>query len=148
RPRCPPSSGCARARRASAADRRTRAASARRIAWRSDELRQEAQIALVEQAQVVDAVAEHRQPVGSEAEGEADVAFGIDAAVREHVGMRLARAGDLEPARLSAHAAARAAAEHAAHVDLGRGLGEREERGAEARADLLVLEELAQEIGE
>jgi hypothetical protein len=34
-----------------------------------------------------------------------------------------------------------------AHVDLGRGLGEREERRAEAHLEVVGLEEAAQEIG-
>ena len=46
------------------------------------ELAQEAQVVLEEQAQVVDAVAQHRQPVEPHAEREALVALGIDADVR------------------------------------------------------------------
>ena len=43
------------------------------------------------------------------------------------------RPGDLNPAAVLAHAAALAGTEHAAHVDLGRRLREREEARAEAR---------------
>ena len=46
------------------------------------ELPQEAQVVLEEQAQVVDAVAQHRQPIGSHAEREALLALGIDARPR------------------------------------------------------------------
>ena len=52
--------------------------------------------------------------------------------------MHLARAGDLQPA---------AFAPVELHVDLGRGLGEREERRPEAHLEVVALEEAAQEIG-
>ena len=51
--------------------------------------------------------------------------------------MHLARAGDLEPAAVAER-----------HVDLGRRLGEREERRPEADLDVVALEEVAQELGE
>ena len=90
------------------------------------ELAQEAQVAVEEQAQVVDAVAQHRQPVDARAEGEADDALGVEAHVAHHLRMHLARARDLEPA-----AGQRAALEH--DVDLGARLGEREVARAEAQ---------------
>src|SRR5712691_1696384 len=62
--------------------------------------------------------------------------------------MHLTAAGYLEPAGLPAYPAARAAAKYAAHVELGRGFGEREKRRPKARSQLLVFEELAQKIGE
>jgi hypothetical protein len=40
------------------------------------ELRQEAQVAVEHQAQVVDAIAQHGQAVGAHAEGKADVVSG------------------------------------------------------------------------
>ena len=87
------------------------------------ELRQEAQVAIEEQAQVVHAIAQHRQPVRAHAEGEADVRLGIQAEVAHHVRMHLAGAGHLEPAALQRPAGK-------GDVDLGRRFGE----GKEARA--------------
>src|SRR6185503_1686414 len=85
---------------------------------RSAELRQEAQVAVEELAQVVDAVAQHRQAVRAHAEREADVALGVQPEVPDDVRVHLAGAGHLQPAALE-----RAARE--GDVDLGRGLGER-----------------------
>ena len=51
-------------------------------------------------------------------------------------------AGHLQPARVLAHAATLAAAEHALDVHLGRGLGEREVRRAETDAELALEEAL------
>ena len=100
------------------------------------ELAQEAQVVLVELAQIVDAVAQHREPVRPHAEREALVLLRIDADGAQHVRVHLARAGDLEPAVAEAH------------VDLGRGLGERKERRPEAHLEVVALEEVAQEFGE
>ncbi len=44
----------------------------------SGELAQETQIAFEEQAQVIDAIAQHGQAVRAQAEGEADVFFRVD----------------------------------------------------------------------
>src|ERR1700733_8043215 len=60
------------------------------------ELAQKAQIVLVEQAQVVDAVAHHRQSIGPHAERESLVALGIDADCAQHVGMHLTGARNFE----------------------------------------------------
>ncbi len=49
------------------------------MACPSLELLQEAQIAFEEQAQVVDAIAQHGQAIWAQAEGEADVSAGISA---------------------------------------------------------------------
>ena len=51
-----------------------------------------------EEAQVVDAVAQHGQPVRPHAEGEADVALGVEPEVAHHVRVHLAGAGHLQPA--------------------------------------------------
>src|SRR5688572_5825903 len=64
------------------------------------ELLEEAQVAVEEQAQVVDAVAEHRQALEAGAEREADVALGVEAEIADHRRMHLPRAGDFEPAPL------------------------------------------------
>src|SRR5688572_30661244 len=102
----------------------------------SSELAQEAQVVLVEQAKVVHAVAKHCKPVGSHAERDALPALRIDADGFQYVRMHLARARDLEPSFAEAH------------VDLGRRLGEREERRAKPHAEVVALEEAAQEFGE
>src|SRR5690606_15901987 len=53
------------------------------------ELLQEAQVVLVEQAQVAHAVAQHRQALDARAEGEADVALGIEAEIAHDVRVHL-----------------------------------------------------------
>ena len=55
--------------------------------------------------------------------------------VAQHVGVHHAAAAQLEPAGLGARAAALALAEQAVDVELGRRLGEREVRRAQARVD-------------
>ena len=99
------------------------------------ELPQEAQVVLVEQAQVVDAVAQHRETVGPHAEREALLALGVDVHHPQHVRMHLPGARDLQPAPVAE-----------AHVDLGGRLGEREERRPEAQRHVVALEESAQEL--
>src|SRR6476659_4884521 len=105
--------------------------------FRSCELLQKPQVVLVEEAQVVDAIAQHREPVGAHAEREPLPAFRVDVDRAEHVRMHLAGAGDFEPAAVAE-----------AHVDLGRRLGERKERRPEAQRDVVALEEPAQELVE
>src|SRR6266702_6810120 len=102
------------------------------------ELLEEAQVVLEEEAQVVDAVAEHRHPLDAEAEREAGD-FGGHPAVVEHLRVDHARPEDLQPAGLLARPAAlavfpaRPAAERARDVDLRAGLDEREVARPEAR---------------
>ncbi len=55
----------------------------------------------------------------------------------QHVRVHLTGAGDLQPAVVAER-----------HVDLRRRLGEREERRPEAQANVVALEEVAQELGE
>jgi hypothetical protein len=50
------------------------------------ELTEETKIAFEEQAQVIDAIPQHGEPVRPHAEGEAGIAFGVDAAVRSTLG--------------------------------------------------------------
>src|SRR5262249_50595452 len=92
-------------------------------------LRQESRIVFEEEAHVGDAVAEHRGAFDAEAEGEARVAFGVDAAVGEDVRVDHAGPEDLEPARPLAdatRAARRVGAEDALDVHLGAGFDEGE----------------------
>src|SRR5690606_9215899 len=69
----------------------------------SGKLPEEPHIVLEEGAQVVDAVAQHREALHAQAEGEAGVALRIDAAVAQHVRVDHAATQDLQPA----HAAVR-----------------------------------------
>src|SRR5579859_1807768 len=64
----------------------------------SAELAQEAQVVVVVHADVVDAVAQHPQAFHAHAEGPAAVAFRVDAAGLEHVGMHHAAAQHFQPA--------------------------------------------------
>ena len=72
----------------------------------------EAQIAVEEHAQVIDAIAQHCQPLETRAEGKADRLFRIETEIAHDIGMHLPRTRDFEPAAL-----ALTAGEH--HVDLG-----------------------------
>src|SRR5690349_3954271 len=101
---------------------------------RSFELLEEAQVAVEEQPQVLDAIAQHGQALEAGAEGEADVLLRIEAEVAHHRRVDLPRSGDLQPAALQLH------------VDFRGRLGEREERRAEAHLELVHLEEAAQEF--
>ena len=112
----------------------------------TSELPQEAQVVLVEEPDVVDAVLEHRDALDADAEGEAAcTASGIVADGAEH-----RRDGSCPQPRISSQPvalqtrhgavarAARAAADHAADVDLGARLGEREEARPEAHARVVA----------
>src|SRR6185437_1713762 len=71
------------------------------IAATSSELAQEAQIVLVEQAQIVDAVAQHREAIGSHAERDPLPPLGVDVHGAKHVRMHLSRTRDLQPAAIT-----------------------------------------------
>ena len=73
----------------------------------SRELLEEAQVVLVEQADVVDAVLQHRDALDAEAEREAGDLLGVVADGFEHRRVHHAAAEDLEPAGVLADAAAR-----------------------------------------
>ena len=74
------------------------------------ELLEEAQVVLVEQPDVVDAVLQHRDALDAHAEREAGDLLRVVADRFEHGRMHHAAAEDLEPAGLLADAAAAAAA--------------------------------------
>eukprot|EP01022_Parablepharisma_sp_SALTPOND_P031134 TRINITY_DN785_c0_g5_i1.p2 TRINITY_DN785_c0_g5~~TRINITY_DN785_c0_g5_i1.p2 ORF type:complete len:1059 (-),score=367.39 TRINITY_DN785_c0_g5_i1:4151-7327(-) len=103
------------------------------------ELLQEAQVAFVEQAQVVDPITQHGQALKAGAERKTDVLLGIQTHVAHHARMHLAGTGDFQPAPLE-----RTAAE--GDVDLGRGLGEGEIGGTEAHLQVVSLEEGLDEV--
>src|SRR5262245_59139456 len=95
----------------------------------SPELLQEAEVVLVEEADVVDAVADHGHAVDAEAERESGHLLRVVDHVSELPVHRLVDRGvhdprphDLEPSRLLAHAAALAPAHHAAEIELDRRL--------------------------
>ncbi|MNT99179.1 hypothetical protein D3C72_2419650 [compost metagenome] len=62
------------------------------------ELLQETQVAFIEQAQVVDAVTQHRQAFQAGAESETDEFLGIEAEVLHDGRMHLASARHFQPA--------------------------------------------------
>src|SRR6266571_1648211 len=97
------------------------------------ELGQEPQIVLVEQADVVDSVLQHGDPLDPEPEGEAGVPLGVVADLLEHRGVHHARAAHLDEARALAAAASVALAEDAGDVVLGARLDEREVGRAQAQ---------------
>src|ERR1700756_2264469 len=92
------------------------------------ELPQETQVVLEEQAQVLHAVAQHRQPFEATAKGKADVTLRIEAHVADHRGGNLAGTRYLEPL-------AGVLARFEQHVDLSRRFGERKVRRTEAYKD-------------
>ena len=100
------------------------------------ELLEEADVVGDEVADVVDVVADHGAAVDAEAEGEARPLLGVDADGLEHVGVDHPAAAQLDPARLRAHPAALALAEDAGDLELGRRLGEREERRPQPGVDV------------
>src|SRR3990172_568767 len=106
----------------------------------SIELLEKPQIVFEEQPQVVDAIAQHGQPLDPTAKGESDVALRVEAEVVHDVWMHLPGSGYFQPAALQRPAGKR-------HVDLGGGLGKRKKRGTETHLQVVSLEEAAQEIG-
>src|SRR5579875_2910404 len=82
-----------------------------------------AQVALVERAQIGDAVLQHRHALDPHAEGEALPLARIDPAIGEHLRVHHPAAEDLEPVAAAAEFARLAVP---ADIDLHRGLGEGE----------------------
>ena len=106
----------------------------------------ESQIILPEIADVIDAVSQHGDALGAEAEGETGVALGVVAAVAQDVGVHHAAAADLQPAA-AADGAALAAAQKALHVEFRGGFGEWEEARPETRTHVLS-EQASGQVGE
>src|SRR5690606_35822688 len=103
------------------------------------ELAQETQVTFVELAQIVHAIAQHRQALQAGAERKADVTLGVEAEVAHHLRMHLTRTGNLQPA-------ATVGDRRKHHVDLGRGLGKREERRTESHDQIVAFKEAKQKI--
>ncbi|RMO19822.1 hypothetical protein ALQ47_05273 [Pseudomonas cichorii] len=108
-------------------------------------LRQEPQVVVEEQAQIIDAVTQHCQTLDTHAESKALELFRVDAGHAQHVRVDHSAAHDFQPAGLLADATALAAAHHAFHIDFSGRLGEREERRTETHRQFF-LEEHAQEL--
>ena len=96
------------------------------------ELVEEAHIILAEHAQVLHHVLQVGDALHAQAEGVAAIDCAVDATGLEHSGIHHATTQDLDPARVLAETAALAATQHASHVHLGAGLGEREVAGTQA----------------
>src|SRR6516162_6478825 len=102
----------------------------------SCELLQKPHVALVEQLDLLDLVLQYGDALHTHAEGEAQNLRRVVAVLLhelEHVGIDHSAAQQLDPAAEFALAAAVAAAEDAAYLHVGAGLGERKERRVEAR---------------
>src|SRR4029450_8963422 len=98
------------------------------------------QIVFEKQADIVHAVAQHRQALDAHAKGVTGPALAINARGLEDIGMYDAAAKHFEPACLLANTAAGSVAEQAFDVDLGRRLGEGEIGGTKANAELALEE--------
>src|SRR6185295_12236699 len=103
-------------------------------AW---ELLEESQVVLVEQTDVLHAVAEDGDALDTDSPREAGVLFRVVADGLEHRRVHHAAAAKLDPAGLLAHRAARAVTLPAAEIDLGARLGVGEEARTEAHARFL-----------
>ena len=103
------------------------------------ELFQEAQIAFVEQAEIVDPIAQHGQTFKAGAESKTNECFWVETHVLQHRRMDLSGAGDFQPAAFQRTAAKR-------NIDLGLGLGERKIRRAKPHLQIIGLEKRLHEI--
>src|SRR5436190_58224 len=108
-------------------------------------LSEEANVAVEERADLVDPVADHRDPLEPEAEREPLPLLRVVADGLEHVRVDHPAAAELDPAREGADTTSLAVAEDAAHRQLRRRLGVGEVVGAEAGADGLVVEQALDE---
>src|SRR5438445_3075770 len=106
---------------------------------------EEANVAVEERADLVDPVADHRNPLEPEAEREALPFLRVVADGLEHVRVDHPATAELDPAREGADTTSLAVAEDAAHGQLRRRLGVGEVVGAEAGADGLVVEQALHE---
>ena len=80
-------------------------------------------------------MAHEGESVESEPEGESGPLLAVEPHVAKDIGVDHAAAAEFEPAGVRTGAAAGALTEHTVDVVLGRGLGEREVGGAQARVD-------------
>src|SRR6266481_1229886 len=81
----------------------------------SIELFEKAQIALVKQAQIVNAIMQHRQTLYPQTESKTEILFTVNLDVLQHIRMNHATTADFQPTTIPAH------------INLGRRLGKRKE---------------------
>ena len=108
--------------------------------YRSSELPQEPQVVSIEQADVVNAIFDHRRPLDAKAECEAAPLVGVVAAILEHDRVHHPRSAHLQPAGVLAHPATIAMAQDAVHIGLNAGLGEGEVGATNANAALRSIQ--------
>src|ERR1700722_8820177 len=101
----------------------------------SRKLLQKLQIVLEEQAQIIDAIAQHGETVDSHAEGIALPAFAVDARSLENIRMNHPAPQYLQPAGLLANTASLAVAENTLDIGFGRRLGKGEVRRPQPHAE-------------
>src|SRR6202521_2170250 len=92
----------------------------------SRKLLEKLQVVLEEQAQIIDAIAQHRQMVDSHAEGIALPAFAVDARSLENIRMNHPAAQYFQPAGVLAQTASLADQEDTLDIGFGRRLGKGE----------------------
>ena len=110
------------------------------------ELSQEAQIVLVKEPNVVNAVAEHRQPLNSHPERIALPLLGVVADILENRGVNHAAAENLKPSRLFANWAALAFAKNATDQNFGARFGEGEMVRSEANLNPFSEKALSESV--
>src|ERR1700674_369390 len=101
----------------------------------SRKLLEKLQVVFEEQAQIIDAIAQHRETVDSHAEGIALPAFAVDAGSLENVRMNHPAPQYFQPAGLFANTAALAVAENTLDIGFGRRLGKGEVRRPQPHAE-------------
>ena len=114
---------------------------------RRRELFEEADVVLEEEAQVLDAVLEHRDALDTHAQGETGVTVGIDAVQGQDIRVHHAASEDFKPSGSLAHIASLAVAEGTGDVHLGGRLREGEIGRAQADAGV-GAEQLLGEVGQ
>ena len=102
------------------------------------ELPQKLKVILEEQAQIVDAITQHRQAFDPHSKSIAAIGFAVDIDGLEHFGVDHSAAHDFQPSGLAAHTAAFAVAHHTFDIDFSGRLGKREIRRPEAHLDIFL----------
>src|SRR6202041_3257435 len=98
----------------------------------SRKLLEELQVVFKETAQIIPAIAQHRQAVDSHAKGIALPAFAVDPRGLQNVRMNHPAPQYLQPPGLLAHAASLVVAENTLDIGFGRRFCERKIRGPQA----------------
>src|SRR6185369_9385024 len=103
------------------------------------ELAQKAQVAVKEQAQIIDAIAQHGQSLETRAEGEANVALRIKSVIAYDSRMHLPCPRNLQPSSFQWPGLE-------SHVDFCRRFGKRKERRPEPYLQIVAFKKAPQEI--